>query len=108
MNLAYSKELNKWMKKAFELGLAGAIVVCLVPVRTDTSQWFLNYCSQGEIRFIKDRLKFGNSDNSQRQPRRKKAVGARFCTNLYLGITSCPYQTEASFEEKRCSVIPLE
>ncbi len=53
----------KWMKKAYESALAGAIVVCLVPARTDTAWWF-DYCAKGEIRFIKGRLKFGGSKNA--------------------------------------------
>jgi len=56
MNPPYGREIGKWMKKAYESALAGAIVVCLVPARTDTSWWF-DYCAKGEIRFIKGRLK---------------------------------------------------
>ena len=40
-------------------------MVCLIPARTDTKYWhefIFPYAS--EIRFIKGRLKFGNSDNS--------------------------------------------
>lgn len=49
------------MKKAME---AKATVVCLVPSRTDT-KWWHDYAMKGnEIRFIKGRLKFGNSKNS--------------------------------------------
>jgi hypothetical protein len=32
--------------------------VCLVPARTDT-RWWHDYAVQGEIRFIRGRLKFG-------------------------------------------------
>ena len=40
-----------------------AVLVYLIPARTDTA-WFHNYCKHGEIRFIRGRLKFGNSKNS--------------------------------------------
>lgn len=36
MNPPYGREIIKWMQKAYEASLNGAIVVCLVPARTDT------------------------------------------------------------------------
>jgi hypothetical protein len=38
-------------------------VVCLVPARTDTA-WWHDYATRGEIRFIRGRLKFGDSKTS--------------------------------------------
>lgn len=49
------------MKKAME---AEALVVCLVPSRTDTKWWHEYVMKASEIRFIKGRLKFGDSKNS--------------------------------------------
>lgn len=64
MNPPYGREIGKWIKKAYESALEnGTTVVCLVPSRTDT-RWWHDYCMKGEIRFIKGRLKFGNSTNS--------------------------------------------
>lgn len=63
MNPPYGREIGKWVKKAYESALAGAIVVCLLPARTDTS-WWHDYCMKGEIRFIRGRLKFGGCINS--------------------------------------------
>jgi len=63
MNPLYGREIGKWMKKAYESALAGATVVCLVPARTDTVWWF-DYCTKGEIRFIKGRLKFSDLKNA--------------------------------------------
>lgn len=40
-----------------------AVLVYLIPARTDTA-WFHDYCQRGEIRFIRGRLKFGDSKNS--------------------------------------------
>lgn len=54
----------QWMEKAHTEALKGAIVVCLIPARTDT-KYFYNYAMKAsEIRFIKGRLKFGDSTNS--------------------------------------------
>jgi site-specific DNA-methyltransferase (adenine-specific) len=64
MNPPYGKELAKWMKKAFEEARDnGALVVCLVPARVDNT-WWHKYAMQGEIRFPKGRLKFGNASAS--------------------------------------------
>lgn len=63
MNPPYGKEIKHWVKKAYEESQLGCTVVCLLPARTDTS-WFHQYCTKGEIRFIKGRLKFGGHKNS--------------------------------------------
>lgn len=64
MNPPYGREISVWLKKAYEESLKGSIVVCLIPSRTDTKYWH-DYCMKAsEIRFIKGRLKFGNSKNS--------------------------------------------
>lgn len=61
MNPPYGREISKWVKKASE---SKATVVALLPARTDT-KWFHDYIyGKCEIRFIKGRLKFGNSKNS--------------------------------------------
>jgi len=63
MNPPYGKEIAKWIIKAYESSLGGATVVCLIPSRTDTA-WWHDYVMKGTIRFIRGRLKFGNSKNS--------------------------------------------
>lgn len=60
MNPPYGREIGLWVKKAYE---SKATVVCLLPARTDT-RWWHDYCMNGEVRFIKGRLKFGNAKNS--------------------------------------------
>ena len=57
MNPPYGTKISKWLKKAFDESKKGAKVVCLLPARTDT-RWWWEYCMKGEIRFIKGRLKF--------------------------------------------------
>ena len=63
MNPPYGREIGNWLKKANEAAITGATVVCLVPARTDTI-WWHNYVIQHEVRFIKGRLKFGDSINN--------------------------------------------
>ena len=57
MNPPYGREIGKWMAKAVQEWRLGAIVVCLVPARTDTA-WWHDYAMQGDIRFLRGRLKF--------------------------------------------------
>ena len=63
-NPPYGREIGKWVKKASEA--TGGVVVMLIPARTDT-RYFHDYIYQKknvEIRFLKGRLKFGDSTNS--------------------------------------------
>lgn len=64
MNPPYGREIKHWVKKAYEESLKGAVVVCLLPSRTDTSWWHDYVMKSDDIRFIRGRLKFGNSINS--------------------------------------------
>lgn len=61
MNPPYGKEIADWMAKAKEMARAGCTVVCLVPARPDTNWWWDN-AIDGEIRFIRGRLKWPGSD----------------------------------------------
>lgn len=64
-NPPYS-DIKNWCKRCYELSNDVNIVVMLVPARTDT-KWFHEFCynqKNVEIRFIKGRLKFGESKNS--------------------------------------------
>lgn len=60
MNPPYGREIGDWMRKAYEAGQQGAMVVCLVPARTDT-RWWHDYAIKGAVTFIKGRLKFGDA-----------------------------------------------
>lgn len=62
-NPPYGREIEKWVQKAYN---SNAITVMLIPARTDT-RWFHKYIYDQDsvkVRFIKGRLKFGNSKNS--------------------------------------------
>lgn len=51
-------------QKAYMSAQTGALVVMLLPARTDTA-WFHDYIyRRAEIRFVRGRLKFGGSRNS--------------------------------------------
>lgn len=63
-NPPYGKEINKWVLKCSEESKKNnTLVVMLIPERTDT-RWFHDYIyEKAEIRFIKGRLRFGESKN---------------------------------------------
>jgi len=66
INPPYGREIIKWVKKGYEssCSVMGITCVMLLPSRTDT-RWWHDYCMKAdEIRFIKGRLKFGDSKNS--------------------------------------------
>lgn len=63
MNPPYGREIGKWMKKAYISSQQGALVVCLVPARTDTA-WWHDFAMMGSVIFIRGRLQFGGSPNS--------------------------------------------
>lgn len=70
LNPPYSK-CRAFVAKAREAALEGCVVVMLLPARTDTRWWHeWIYYGDGmwwpgvEVRFIKGRLKFGDSNNS--------------------------------------------
>ena len=65
-NPPYGRAIKDWVKKCYEESKKpGTTVVMLIPARTDTS-YFHDYIYKKakEIRFIRGRLKFGNSKNS--------------------------------------------
>jgi phage N-6-adenine-methyltransferase len=58
MNPPYGREMDKWILKAYQESQNGALVVALVPSRTDT-KWFHEYVlGKSEIRFVKGRIRF--------------------------------------------------
>jgi len=61
-NPPYGREIKHWVKKASEA--KDGIVVMLIPARTDTAYFHDYIYDKAEIRFIRGRLKFGDSKNS--------------------------------------------
>lgn len=63
-NPPYGRQIGEWVEKAYIEHTRGATVVMLLPARTDT-KWFHDYIyPYAQIRFVRGRLKFGNSTNS--------------------------------------------
>lgn len=64
-NPPYGKEIGKWVAKCSEEAKKpNTLCVMLIPARTDT-KWFHEYIyNKAEVKFIKGRLKFGDSNNS--------------------------------------------
>ena len=67
VNPPYGRLIGRFVKKAYEESLKGATVVMLIPARVDT-KWWHEYCAQGEVRFIKGRLKFINPSVARSDP----------------------------------------
>lgn len=65
-NPPYGRDIKDWVKKCYEESLKpNTEVVMLIPSRTDNTYFHkFIYHKAKEIRFVKGRLKFGNSNNS--------------------------------------------
>ncbi len=65
-NPPYGRDIGLWVSRGYtstKLGYAN-VVVMLLPVRSDT-RWFHDFVlGKAEVRFVKGRLKFGDSKNS--------------------------------------------
>ena len=81
MNPPYGRGIRHWIEKAYKESNKGATVVCLIPARTDTTYWHdFIFGKADDIRFLRGRLKFGNSKNSAPFP---SAVV------VYRGVMAC-------------------
>jgi len=58
MNPPYGREIKKWVQKACVSSMNGALVVALLPARTDTQWWHSFVMKAHEIRFIQGRVRF--------------------------------------------------
>lgn len=63
MNPPYGRTIGAWMAKAWQESQRGALVVCLVPARTDTA-WWHDYAAKGQVRFLRGRLRFEGGKHS--------------------------------------------
>ena len=57
-NPPYGRTIHQWVKKA---ATSKATTVMLIPARTDTTYFHDHIYGKAEIRFIRGRVKFGNS-----------------------------------------------
>lgn len=61
-NPPYGRQISKWVEKYFnESRKDKTIVVMLIPARTDTKYFHQYIYNKAELRFVKGRLKFGDS-----------------------------------------------
>ena len=67
MNPPYGRKIGHWIKKAYEEGLKGASVVCLIPSRTDTA-YFHDYCIKGAVLYLRGRVSFVQDGKSAPAP----------------------------------------
>lgn len=62
-NPPYGREISKWVRKCSEESKKpDTLCVMLIPARTDTSYFHDYIYHKAEIRFIRGRLKFGDSN----------------------------------------------
>ena len=64
MNPPYGREIGAWVRKARLEAERGALVVGLLPARTDTKWWHENVTRHADVCFIAGRLRFGAAKNS--------------------------------------------
>ncbi len=58
MNPPYGRVIAKWIEKAYCASLKGAMVVCLIPARTDTAYWHDYVMKAHEIILLRGRVRF--------------------------------------------------
>lgn len=63
MNPPYGRAITPWVRKAADSARDGALVVGLLPVRTDTRWWSDHVMRADEIRFLTGRVRFGGSSS---------------------------------------------
>ena len=64
MNPPYGSAIAAWVAKARIEAHCGALVVGLLPARTDTKWWRTHVKASADVYFIAGRLKFGGAQNS--------------------------------------------
>jgi hypothetical protein len=91
-NPPYGRTMGAWARKCFESAQAGALVVLLVPARTDT-RWYHDWIEdKAEVTFLRGRLRFGGATTSAPfpsmlsvySPERPAKICAR-CGNGFVG-----------------------
>ena len=65
MNPPYGREIKDWIKKAYQESQKGALIVALIPARTDTAYWHEYIQDKQEVRFVRGRIKFERPDGAK-------------------------------------------
>ncbi|MCC7230613.1 MAG: hypothetical protein IT203_09495 [Fimbriimonadaceae bacterium] len=63
-NPPYGRDIGRWVEKSLQASRDGAVVVCLLPSRTDTRWWHECVSQAEDVRFLRGRLRFGGHENS--------------------------------------------
>jgi len=58
MNPPYGRVIGQWIEKAYRESMNGAMVVCLIPARTDTRYWHDYVMRAHEIILLRGRVRF--------------------------------------------------
>ena len=62
MNPPYGSQISEWIYKAKEEGERGAVVVCLIPARPDTTYWHETiFPFASSVCFVRGRVGFGQT-----------------------------------------------
>ena len=64
MNPPYGRHIGEWCAKARDEAEKGALVVGLLPARTDTAWWKDHVEGHADVHFLRGRLKFGGCKTS--------------------------------------------
>lgn len=67
-NPPYGRGIDAWVRKGFESAQAGAVVVMLIPARTDTRYWHDYVMKAHEVRLLRGRLVFGRGEARANAP----------------------------------------
>jgi len=97
MNPPYS-QLGKWVRKAYDASLRGALVVCLTFARTDTAAFHDAVAHASQIRFLRGRLRFGNAKNCAPAPS---------CIIIFRPTTATPPPAQLSFGFNGAKTTPV-
>lgn len=64
LNPPYGRQIGAWCRKACVESEGGALVVGLLPARTDTGWWHEYIQGKAQVVFLRGRIKFGQANNS--------------------------------------------
>ncbi len=65
LNPPYGRAIVGWMRKAYTEARKGALVVCLLPARTDTRWWHAWVAGKSDTVFLRGRLKYLNAQHQK-------------------------------------------
>lgn len=76
LNPPYGRGIDRWVRRCYEVGAAGGVVVALVPARTD-ARWFQWLWAADSLCFIRGRIRFVGAASSAPFPNVIAVFGRR-------------------------------